>query len=68
MPYVDYIHTSVIVDNTCFYNCAIVHEHHHISFLHKLYSVSAKDSGLIAKNSQNAFLHEMMSHICINSC
>lgn len=56
------------MDYTCFYNSPFVHQHHHIGFLHKLDSVRAKDSGLIPKDSHNAFLHEMMSHISVNCC
>lgn len=53
---------------TCFDDCSVVHEDHHVSFVHKLYAVRAKDSGLSPQELNDAFLHEVFSHVCIDRC
>jgi len=54
--------------STCFNYCSIVHEDHHISFIHKLYTMCAEDSGLSPEQLHDAFLHKVFGHICINCC
>lgn len=53
---------------TRFNNCSIVHENHHISFVHKLYAVGAKDSGLAPEDPHDASLHEVMGHVRVYCC
>lgn len=56
------------VVSTCFNDCPVVHEDHHVRSVHKLYAVCAEDSGLSPEELHDAFLHEVLSHVCINCC
>lgn len=60
--------TCFFLVSTCFDYCSIVHEDHHVSFIHKLDTVCAKDSGLSPEEFHDAFLHEVFSHVCIDRC
>lgn len=52
---------------TCSDDGSIIHEDHHISFLHKFNAMSTKDSGLPPEQLHDTFRHEMFGHISVNS-
>lgn len=57
-----------IFSPTCSDNGSIIHEDHHVSFLHKFNAMSAKDSGLSPEQLHDTFLHEMFGHVGVDSC
>lgn len=59
---------SRILVSTCFDDRPVLHEDHHVSFVHKLYAVCAKDSGLSPEEVQDTFLHEVFGHVGIDCC
>lgn len=53
---------------TCFNYGSVVHEDDHVGSVHKLDAVGAEDSGLPFEELQDAFLHQVFSHICVDRC
>ena len=52
--------------STCLDDGPVVHEDHQVRPIHKLYAVSAKDSGLSPQDSHDAFLHQVLSHLGVH--
>lgn len=61
-----YNDNNQIFVSTSFDDRSIVHEDHHVSFVHKLNAVSAKDSGLSPEELHDTFFHEVFGHVGID--